>query len=346
MTPSPYQAASPHSSLHASSSDRDARHSTTDWRGADRPAANSVLVEADTRLDVLAASSAPRAASSVPGAAAAESESRPSSEAANKLAEELRLFTEVADALRRDLIPAKTFKQRCQQAFDIANDLFGNSPTWVCFYRELLGARGMLSAIFTDSSDQQAFRSSDQYQQIQGMLTALRSRDLPENDPIDPLRMITVRLPKSLHEAMVDEAALLNISINKLCISRMLQLLDPAMIPETTSKPRGRKPRTRSAENPSVNSAESSAVNSAESSAVNSAESSAKNMATPPTSGSRASGDPATMHAPAAAQPPASPGRATRDSNHSDGNHSDADGSDVDDRGSRGFEFTSHIRRP
>ncbi len=83
------------------------------------------------------------------------------------------------------------------------------------------------------------------YYQIQMMLTALRSRDLPENDPNDPQRMITVRLPKSLHEALCDEALRLGISVNRLCISRMLQLLDPKMIPETGTKPRGRKPRTR-----------------------------------------------------------------------------------------------------
>jgi hypothetical protein len=80
------------------------------------------------------------------------------------------------------------------------------------------------------------------------MLTALRSRDLPENDPNDPQRMITVRLPKSLHEALVEEATRLNISVNKLCISRLLQNLDPKMIPETASKPRGRKPRSRTAQ--------------------------------------------------------------------------------------------------
>ena len=104
----------------------------------------------------------------------------------------------------------------------------------------------MLHKLFRESNDLGSFLRTDQHHQIQGMLTALRSRDLPESDPNDPQRMITVRLPKSLHEAMCEEATRLNISVNRLCISRMLQLLDPAMIPETNSKPRGCKPRTRS----------------------------------------------------------------------------------------------------
>ncbi len=167
------------------------------------------------------------------------------SDASNRLALELKQFTTIASKLRQELVPAPNFSERCQQAFDVANDLFGNAPTWICFYRELMGGNGMLHMLFESNKDFGAFLRTDQHHQIQLMLTALRSRDLPENDPNDPQRMITVRLPKSLHEAMCEEAGRLNISVNRLCISRMLQLLDPEMIPETHSKPRGRKPRTR-----------------------------------------------------------------------------------------------------
>lgn len=167
------------------------------------------------------------------------------SQASSKLASELEKFHRVAAEIRQNLVPVQELDQRFQQAFDLANDLFGNAPTWICFYRELLGGLGLVHVLFPNPVDFGSFLRSDQYHQIQLMLTALRSRDLPENDPNDPQRMITVRLPKSLHEAICEEAGRLNISVNRLCISRMLQLLDPKMIPETTSKPRGRKPRTQ-----------------------------------------------------------------------------------------------------
>jgi hypothetical protein len=169
----------------------------------------------------------------------------PMPEANSKLAMELKQFAKLATDLRANVSPARDFRERCQQAFEIANDLFGHAPTWICFYRELMGGNGMIHLLFDNDDDFGAFLRTDQYHQIQLMLTGLRSRDLPENDPNDPQRMITVRLPKSLHEAMCEEAGRLNISVNRLCISRMLQLLDPKMIPETTSKPRGRKPRLR-----------------------------------------------------------------------------------------------------
>jgi hypothetical protein len=164
----------------------------------------------------------------------------------SKLAGELQKFQVVAQGIRAGFKPAVEFQDRCQQAFDVANDLFGNAPTWVCFYRELMGGDGFIPQLFPENEDFGNFLRCEQYYQVQMMLTALRSRDLPENDPNDPQRMITVRLPKSLHEALCDEAVRLGISVNRLCISRMLQLLDPKMIPETGTKPRGRKPRARS----------------------------------------------------------------------------------------------------
>ncbi|MGN6133019.1 MAG: hypothetical protein ACTHOU_00910 [Aureliella sp.] len=169
-------------------------------------------------------------------------------DAAMKLAEELRKFQALAAEISAKLEPAGDFDSRCNQAFTLANDLFGHAPTWVCFFREVLGVGGLCRRLFPEEEYGQ-FMMTSHFDQLQMMLTALRSRDYPENDPNDPQRMITVRLPKSLHEALVDEAGNLSISVNKLCISRLLQVLDSKMVPETVSKPRGRKPRSRSSEN-------------------------------------------------------------------------------------------------
>ncbi|MEO8268972.1 MAG: hypothetical protein ABI557_04570 [Aureliella sp.] len=233
MTPSPHQAASnPSSTSHTPSSHN------PHYGGS---GSGTAAVESDESSGS-SASSNPVVSSAVQNKEAAAA---PVNEAAAKLALELKQFTAIASKLRSELVPGSTFSERCKQAFEIANDLFSNAPTWVCFYRELMGGAGMLHDIFQENKDFGAFLRTDEHHQLQGMLTALRSRDLPECDPNDPQRMITVRLPKSLHEAMCEEATRLNISVNRLCISRMLQLLDPAMIPETNSKPRGRKPRTR-----------------------------------------------------------------------------------------------------
>ena len=167
----------------------------------------------------------------------------------NKLARELQKFEVIAKSIRCKLIPEDSFELRCQQAFYVANDLFGNAPTWVCFYRELMGGEGLIPQLFPSNEDFGNFLRCDQYYQVQMMLTALRSRELPENDPNDPQRMITVRLPQSLHEALCDEAVRLGMSVNRLCISRLLQLLDPKMIPDTGT-PRGRRARSKAEVSP------------------------------------------------------------------------------------------------
>ena len=166
-------------------------------------------------------------------------------DAAAQLAEDLKKFQALAADVKRSLTPTAPFSDRCNQAFSLANDLFGHAPTWICFFREVLAVEGLTHKLFPTPEDYAEFMTTSHYDQLQQMLTALRSRDLPENDPNDPQRMITVRLPKSLHESLCAEAGSLNISINKLCISRLLQVLDQKMVPETLSKPRGRKPRTR-----------------------------------------------------------------------------------------------------
>ena len=166
-------------------------------------------------------------------------------DAASQLAEDLKKFQTLAAEIKRSLAPAPTMAERCNQAFSLSNDLFAHAPTWICFFREVLAVEGLTHQLFPTPEEYAEFMTSTHYDQLQQMLTALRSRDLPESDPNDPQRMITVRLPKSLHESLCAEASKLNISINKLCISRLLQVLDQKMVPETVSKPRGRKPRTR-----------------------------------------------------------------------------------------------------
>lgn len=176
----------------------------------------------------------------------ASSSSQPS-DAAVQLAADLKKFQAVASEIKANLTPAADFDQRCNQSFSLANDLFGHAPTWICFFREVMAVDGLTHRLFPTPEEYSQFMTTTHFDQLQQMLTALRSRDLPENDPNDPQRMITVRLPKSLHEALCVEAGRLNISVNKLCISRLLQVLDQKMVPETGSKPRGRKPRARNA---------------------------------------------------------------------------------------------------
>jgi hypothetical protein len=54
--------------------------------------------------------------------------------------------------------------------------------------------------------------------------------------------MITIRLPKSLHDSLKEEADELNLSINKLCISKLLQRIESRYVPIQQGRRRGRRP--------------------------------------------------------------------------------------------------------
>ena len=57
-----------------------------------------------------------------------------------------------------------------------------------------------------------------------------------------PERKITIRLPKSLHDSLRIESEALKLSINKLCISKLLQRIESRFVPVQQGRRRGRRP--------------------------------------------------------------------------------------------------------
>lgn len=110
-------------------------------------------------------------------------------------------------------------------------EVFGQRPTWVVFFREVLGAGGMARSVFATDAAWKLFEQSAEYREIQRMLAELRANDadLP-GGPREPQRVITVRLPKSLHEALRAESHKRLTSINRLCIAKLLQPIDDELV--------------------------------------------------------------------------------------------------------------------
>ena len=114
---------------------------------------------------------------------------------------------------------------------EAAEALYGRHPDWVTFYREVLGRNGLIRRVYPTLESLEEFKQTGAYQQIQQMLTQLRKKAAPPADEEEVTRVITVRLPKSLHEGLQAEAHQHQISMNKLCISKLLQLIDHEMVP-------------------------------------------------------------------------------------------------------------------
>ncbi len=117
------------------------------------------------------------------------------------------------------------FTSRCQKILGVAKQLYHGNPDWVTFFREVLGVDGAARSVFKTQKEYIAFEKSPEFAEIQGLVNALRNRKISPNAIHEPTRVITVRLPESLHEALKAEANDHNTSMNKLCISKLLQVL-------------------------------------------------------------------------------------------------------------------------
>jgi predicted HicB family RNase H-like nuclease len=126
--------------------------------------------------------------------------------------------------------------EKRQEVVRVANDLYRQELDWVAFFRAVLGVDGIVRQMYPDPAALAEFEKSAEYHDIQRMLATLREKDGDGTGSKEPTRVITVRLPMSLHESLKTEAHNRHTSMNKLCISKLLQVLDGAFAapPERT----------------------------------------------------------------------------------------------------------------
>ncbi len=124
-----------------------------------------------------------------------------------------------------DTLIREDFATRSQKVHQFAHNLFQSNPDWVTFFREVLGVAGAARKLFPSQQEYIAFENTEEFKRIQQMVSALRGRKGAGMNVDEPTKVITVRLPESLHEALKAEASDHNTSMNKLCISKLLQVL-------------------------------------------------------------------------------------------------------------------------
>ncbi|TWT55044.1 hypothetical protein Pla22_26980 [Rubripirellula amarantea] len=131
---------------------------------------------------------------------------------------------------------------KAQQILALAVDAFAKTGSWVVFYRELLGLNGVVHKSFKTEESLTWFMNSPEHAELQEMVAAMRSQDNSKGDAVEPERMITIRLPKSLHDVLTAESELMKLSINKLCITKLLQPAESRFVPVQQGRRRGRRP--------------------------------------------------------------------------------------------------------
>jgi predicted HicB family RNase H-like nuclease len=152
---------------------------------------------------------------------------------------------ERAPATRLTLSPIRTslpVSERPAEVLRLQIEAFAQTDNWVVMYRELLGVDGVVRKLFKTADEIRQWESSREFDEIHSMLAVMRSQDNGKGETIEAQRMITVRLPASMHEALKVESDESGLSINKLCITKLLQKMDARFVPLEPGKRRGRKP--------------------------------------------------------------------------------------------------------
>ena len=122
--------------------------------------------------------------------------------------------------------PAELLHQRELAVLQVAERLHGMNPEWVVYFREVLGVDGVVRRTFRGSEELVRFECSPHYARIREMLDDLRSRQQSIPAGRETQRVVTVRMPRTLHESLKAEAESMEVSINTLCISKLLKILD------------------------------------------------------------------------------------------------------------------------
>jgi predicted HicB family RNase H-like nuclease len=135
----------------------------------------------------------------------------------------------VANPVNHLAVPV-AHEERKQTAQRVATEMFGHQPDWITFFREVLGVDGLIRRLFATPEELAAFEKTQEYADIQQMLARLREKTGAAADGKEPTRVITVRLPKSLHESLKTEAYDRKTSMNQLCISKLLQVIDGEVV--------------------------------------------------------------------------------------------------------------------
>ncbi len=132
-----------------------------------------------------------------------------------------------------------TQEDRNERVRQMAADKFRHEPDWVTFYREVLGVDGVVDQLFPGIEVRSKFEKTTEYAEIQQMLAKLREKNHSQKQPDEPTRVITVRLPQCLHEALRHEAHNHKTSMNKLCISKLLQVIADELVPSDFERREG-----------------------------------------------------------------------------------------------------------
>lgn len=115
----------------------------------------------------------------------------------------------------------RDFAGRADELSRLARDLARERPPWTVAYRRLLGPGGAAWRLFPTAADRQRLANSEVLAAVITVIAELMDGGPPD----EPIRVITPRIPASLHSRLKAEAATAQITLNRLATLKLLRPL-------------------------------------------------------------------------------------------------------------------------
>lgn len=129
---------------------------------------------------------------------------------------------------------SESVKDRAVRALHAAQSIAPNCRTWVELHNALFGLGGVCPQLFTSESDRIEFSRTPQFGEIHACIDRIRLRDGdPSSLALDLATAngrILVRVPRSLHAALLAEARAEGVSLNQLCMAKLCTHLRAATV--------------------------------------------------------------------------------------------------------------------
>lgn len=135
---------------------------------------------------------------------------------------------------RRKMNPRRDVTRAVNEVLRYAHGLLEKGLTWIEVSNALFGPGGKLTELCPTEADRAALAKTSGFRQIMQMIEEARD-DSAEPAPAAPdwgstaSGTTTLRIPKSLHAALLAEAEAEGISLNQLCLAKLAVQLRAAV---------------------------------------------------------------------------------------------------------------------
>jgi hypothetical protein len=122
---------------------------------------------------------------------------------------------------------SKKILARARAVLEFAEERANNAADWMELSNALFAPDGKATLAFPNEAERTAFSKTDEYKRILALMDRLPAP--PVKEIIDLTASangaISVRLPRSVHAALLAEAKAEGVSLNQLCVSKLVAQL-------------------------------------------------------------------------------------------------------------------------